>query len=63
MDKKAQKYYVKLFKKLYKTTEWQDYMKKKSLRGAFITGQTLQDYFAKEKENHRAMLKNIGEIK
>ncbi len=62
MSRKARKYYVKLFKELYNTTEWQDYMKKKSLRGEFITGKKLEDYFAKGKENHRMMLKDIGEI-
>lgn len=62
MSKEAQKYYQKVFAKVYKTAEWQQYMKKKSLRGAFLTGKKLKDYWAKEKEIHRKMLKDIGEL-
>jgi hypothetical protein len=37
-------------------------MKKKSLYGKFLTGKKLQKYWAKEKEIHMKMLKDIGEI-
>lgn len=62
MSRGAQKYYQKVFSKVYETTEWQQYMKKKSLRGAFLTGKKLKKYWASEKEIHRKMLKDIGEI-
>lgn len=62
MSRGAQKYYQKVFSKVYETTEWQQYMKKKSLRGAFLTGKKLKKYWAVEKEIHRKMLKDIGEI-
>lgn len=62
MSKEAKAYYQKLFAKVYKTPEWQKYMKKKSLRGKFITGDELKAYWKKENDNHRTILKNIGEI-
>jgi tripartite-type tricarboxylate transporter receptor subunit TctC len=62
MSKGAQKYYQKVFSKVYETSEWQGYMKKKSLRGAFLTGKKLKKYWVKEKDIHRKMLKDIGEI-
>lgn len=62
MSKGAQKYYQKVFSAVYKTEEWQGYMKKKSLQGEFLTGKKLKKYWAKEKEIHRTMLKDIGEI-
>ncbi len=62
MSRGAQKYYQKVFSKVYETDEWQQYMKKKSLRGEFLTGKKLKKYWAAEKEIHMQMLKNIGEI-
>ncbi len=62
MSRGAQKYYQKVFSNVYKTSEWQAYMKKKSLYGKFLTGKKLQNYWAKEKEIHMKMLKDIGEI-
>ncbi len=62
MSRGAQKYYQKVFSKVYETTEWQQYMKKKSLRGEFLTGKKLKKYWAAEKEIHMQMLKDIGEI-
>ncbi|MFQ5681896.1 MAG: Bug family tripartite tricarboxylate transporter substrate binding protein [Candidatus Binatia bacterium] len=63
MSKGAEKFYRGLFKKVYASAEWQKYMKKKSLQGEFLTGKALKKYWAREKKNHRKMLKNIGEIK
>jgi tripartite-type tricarboxylate transporter receptor subunit TctC len=59
----AQKYYVGVFEKVYKSKEWQDYCHKKALQCAWLTGQPLQDYFLAEREKHREMLKEAGEIK
>ncbi|GMQ89818.1 MAG: tripartite tricarboxylate transporter substrate-binding protein [Gammaproteobacteria bacterium] len=62
MSKQAAKYYQNVFKQVYATNEWQQYMKKKSLRGEFLTGSDLKKYWAKEKAIHRKLLKDIGEI-
>ncbi len=59
----AQKYYVGVFEKVYKSKEWQDYCNKKALQCAWLTGPPLQDYFLAEREKHREMLKEAGEIK
>ncbi|MDX1486730.1 MAG: tripartite tricarboxylate transporter substrate binding protein [Acidiferrobacterales bacterium] len=62
MSKKAQKYYQQLFQKVYNTQEWQQYMKKKSLQGDFLSGNALMSYWKNEKQVHAKMLKDIGEI-
>ena len=63
MSADAAAYYSALFAKVYATDEWQGYMKKKSLRGKFLTGAALKTYWAREKSIHEAMLKRMGEIK
>ncbi len=62
MSKNAQKYYQELFQKVYNTQEWQDYMKKKSLQGEFLSGKALMSYWKNEKKVHAKILKDIGEI-
>ncbi|HEY5701072.1 MAG TPA: tripartite tricarboxylate transporter substrate-binding protein [Gammaproteobacteria bacterium] len=62
MSKDAEDFYRSLFRKVYDSEEWQDYMKKKSLQGEFLTGDALKDYWMREKSNHEKMLKEIGEI-
>ena len=62
MSAEAQAYYLDVFKKVYDSPEWQDFMAKKSLQGEFLTGDALKTYFATEKSNHEKMLKDIGEI-
>ncbi len=62
MSKEAETYYRGVFSQVYATDEWQQYMTKKSLQGGFLTGAALKKYWAQEKENHRAMLKKMGEI-
>ncbi len=62
MSKEAAGYYQALFKKVYDSPDWQKYMKKKSLRGAFLSGQALKDYWLKEREIHRQMLLKMGAI-
>jgi len=62
MSKEAEDYYRGVFKKVYDSKEWQSYMKKKSLQGEFLTGDALKSYWATQKETHRKMLKDIGEI-
>lgn len=62
MKKAAEEYYAALFKKVYDSAEWQQYMKKKSLQGDFLAGKPLMEYWKKERESHRKILKDIGEI-
>lgn len=62
MSAEAEKFYRSLFAQVYASDEWQAYMKKKSLRGGFLTGEALKSYWAREKAIHRQMLKDIGEI-
>ncbi len=62
MSSEAESYYREVFRKVYNSEEWQNYMQKKSLRGEFLTGDALKAYWAKEKEIHREMLKKMGEI-
>jgi tripartite-type tricarboxylate transporter receptor subunit TctC len=52
MSGPAQAYYTSLFKKVFETPEWQGYMKKNSLRGAFLSGPALMTYWLKEREKH-----------
>ena len=62
MSEEAQAYYADVFRKVYDSEEWQEYMNKKSLRGDFISGDELKAYWKHESEVHRVMLKEIGEI-
>ena len=55
-------FYQELFREIYETKEWQDYMNKKSLRGNFITGSKLRGYWAEEQEIHRNILLKMGKI-
>ncbi|NKB60746.1 MAG: tripartite tricarboxylate transporter substrate binding protein [Gammaproteobacteria bacterium] len=62
MSDEAQAYYSEVFRKVYDSEEWQQYMKKKSLRGEFISGDDLKAYWQREAGVHHTMLKEIGEI-
>ncbi len=63
MSKGAAAYYQGLFKKIFDSTEWQGYMKKKSLQGDFLTGDALMSYWLREKEVQKAILIKMGAIK
>jgi putative tricarboxylic transport membrane protein len=63
MSQEAEAFYRDVFRKVYNSGEWQNYMEKKSLQGAFLTGAALKDYWTKERANHRQMLQKMGEIK
>ena len=52
-----------MFDKVYKSSAWQDYLKKKGLIPGWLTGSKLTNYFVKEREAHRKLLKEAGEIK
>ena len=62
MSKEAADYYTEVFKKVYDSAEWQEYMQKKSLQGEFMTGDELLSYWKRERDIHEKMLKDIGEI-
>ena len=59
----VQAFYVGVFDKVYKSEEWQEYLNKKGLIPGWLTGQALTDYFIAEREAHRKMLQEAGEIK
>ncbi len=59
----AAEYYRKVFSQVYESEEWQEYTKKKSLLGEFLTGDDLMSYWKAEVANHEKLLKKIGEIK
>ncbi len=62
-SKGAASYYQGLFKKVFDSTEWQGYMKKKSLQGGFLTGDALMKYWLAQKEVQRGILKKMGALK
>ncbi len=63
MPKDAQDFYVDVFRKVNESKEWKEYTSKKALNRAFLTGDDLMAYFVAEREKHRVLLKEMGEIK
>jgi putative tricarboxylic transport membrane protein len=63
MSKEAAAYYQDLFKRVYNSPKWQDYLAKKSLQGEFLTGDALMSYWKKERDVHETMLRNMGVLK
>ncbi len=59
----AKKYYTDLFQKVNESKEWVDYTSKKALFRDFLSGADLQKFFLEERESHRKLLKEMGEIK
>ncbi len=62
-SKEAAAYYQGLFKKVFNSSEWQGYMKKKSLQGGFLTGDALMKYWLVQKEVQKGILMKMGAIK
>lgn len=60
MPAEALEFYQNLFREVYESKEWQDYMNRNSLRGQFITGDTLVDYWSKEQDAHKKILAAMG---
>lgn len=60
MPPEALEFYRNLFREVYESKEWQDYMNRNSLRGEFITGDTLVDYWSKEQGAHQKILAAMG---
>ena len=63
MSDEAADFYREVFTKVYNSDEWQEYKKKKSLLGDFISDCELKVYWKQEIANHRTLLTEIGEIK
>lgn len=63
IDKDVQAFYVGVFEKVYKSDEWQDYMKKKGLIPGWLTGDALTAYFVEGRAVHKKLLQASGEIK
>mgnify|MGYP006090782765 CR=1 FL=1 len=62
-SKEAAAYYQGLFKKIFNSSEWQGYMKKKSLQGEFLTGDALMSYWLTQKGIQKGILQKMGAIK
>ena len=52
MDANAVRFYRSLFARLFDSPEWQSYRNKNSLRGEFLTGDALKQYWLKERQKH-----------
>jgi tripartite-type tricarboxylate transporter receptor subunit TctC len=63
MSADAAAYYQDLFKKVYNSAKWQDYLAKKSLQGEYLSGDALMSYWMKERDVHEGMLRKMGAIK
>jgi tripartite-type tricarboxylate transporter receptor subunit TctC len=63
MSKEAAEYYRGVFKKVYDSKEWQEYMRTKSLQGEFMTGDALLKYWTTQRDVHEGLLKKMGAIK
>ncbi len=62
-DKDVQAFYVGVFKKVYDSKEWQDYLKTKGLVPGWLTGPKLAAYFLEERDLHKKLLQESGELK
>jgi tripartite-type tricarboxylate transporter receptor subunit TctC len=51
-----------MFRQLSETEEWQTYTETEALLGDFLSGDALQDYFIEEREKHRTILQDMGEV-
>jgi tripartite-type tricarboxylate transporter receptor subunit TctC len=60
MPPEALEFYRNLFREVYESKEWQDYMNRNSLRGEFITGEPLVNYWSKEQDAHKKILAAMG---
>lgn len=61
MSEDAAKYYQDLFKTIYDTQEWQDYMKSESLSPLWMSPDEQKKYWNTQVENHKVLLKAMGE--
>ncbi len=63
IDPEVQAFYEGVFQKVNDSAEWKEYTESKSLNRAWLTGDDLMAYFVGERELHRKLLMEAGEIK
>lgn len=61
MSEEAAQYYQDLFKTIYDTQEWQDYMTSESLSPLWMSPDEQKKYWNTQVENHKVLLKAMGE--
>ena len=61
MSDDAAAYYQDLFKKIYDTQEWQDYMKSESLSPLWLDPDQQRQYWDTQVKNHKALFAAMGE--
>jgi putative tricarboxylic transport membrane protein len=61
MSDEAAAYYQDLFKKIYDTPEWQDYMKSESLEALPLDPDKQREYWKTQVMNHEELLQAMGE--
>ena len=61
MSADAATYYQDLFKTIYNTTEWQDYMGSESLSPLWLDPNEQKAYWATQVANHKELLAKMGE--
>jgi tripartite-type tricarboxylate transporter receptor subunit TctC len=62
MPEEAQAFYIDLFEKVAATEEWRKYAAEQALLTDLLTGAELQEYFLAEREKHRELLAELGEL-
>lgn len=62
MPQEAVDYYVEVFRKVHNAQKWKDYVKKKAMFRAFMTGDEFQGFLLTERGKHRKMLIAAGEL-
>ena len=63
IDKEVQDLSVGVFESVFKSAVWRKYLNDKGLIPGWLTGQELTEYFVAEREAHRKLLMEAGEIK
>ncbi len=58
----AAAFYRGLFREIYESKDWQDYMNQMGLRGRFVTGDELKAYWLQERDIHRRILQTMKQI-
>ncbi len=62
MPAEARAFYIDMFEQVAATEEWQKYAGEQALLTDLLTGEPLQEYFLAEREKHRALLSELGEL-
>ncbi len=62
MPAEPQAFYTEMFEQVAATEEWQKYAAEQALLTDLLTGEPLQEYFLVEREKHRELLEQLGEL-